>query len=163
MLIVWRRFWYARSPKSHLYRLQKICLSKMCDRRMFTKATKVSFFTFFFILFVIIPLFFSPKEQWLCMICAETREIWKKSGAWFFKTLPKYILPGQQSSSYRERNSRCSKYGKTIRDDDSSSDEDRKPWPRVDRRNSSTESTHGSLYEGCTKFTWTYCVKCLTF
>ena len=22
---------------------------------------------------------------WLCKICAEQREIWKKSGAWFFK------------------------------------------------------------------------------
>lgn len=22
---------------------------------------------------------------WLCKICAETREMWKKSGAWFYK------------------------------------------------------------------------------
>ncbi|KAE8741629.1 hypothetical protein FOCC_FOCC012831 [Frankliniella occidentalis] len=28
----------------------------------------------------------SSKEQiWLCKICSETREMWKKSGAWFFK------------------------------------------------------------------------------
>ncbi|GIY90897.1 rabphilin-3A [Caerostris darwini] len=32
----------------------------------------------------------------LCKICAETRETWKKSGAWFYKGLPKYILPVRQ-------------------------------------------------------------------
>ncbi|VVC95875.1 unnamed protein product [Leptidea sinapis] len=26
----------------------------------------------------------------MCNLCTETREMWKKSGAWFFKTLPKY-------------------------------------------------------------------------
>ena len=27
-----------------------------------------------------------PKETiWLCKICGEQREMWKKSGAWFFK------------------------------------------------------------------------------
>ncbi|XKL64863.1 hypothetical protein PGB90_004949 [Kerria lacca] len=30
---------------------------------------------------------------WLCKICAETREMWKKSGAWFYKSMPRYILP----------------------------------------------------------------------
>jgi len=33
------------------------------------------------------------QKQFLCRICAETREMWKKSGAWFFKGMPKYILP----------------------------------------------------------------------
>ncbi|KAF0307168.1 Rab effector Noc2 [Amphibalanus amphitrite] len=33
-------------------------------------------------------------EQWLlCKICAETREVWKKSGAWFFKGMPRYVMP----------------------------------------------------------------------
>ncbi|CAB3387712.1 Hypothetical predicted protein [Cloeon dipterum] len=27
----------------------------------------------------------SSSSNWLCKICAETREMWKKSGAWFFK------------------------------------------------------------------------------
>lgn len=32
----------------------------------------------------------TPKEiAWLCKICAESREMWKKSGAWFFKGMPK--------------------------------------------------------------------------
>lgn len=35
----------------------------------------------------------NAQKQFLCRICAETREIWKKSGAWFFKGMPKYILP----------------------------------------------------------------------
>jgi len=33
------------------------------------------------------------QRQFLCRICAETREMWKKSGAWFFNSMPKYILP----------------------------------------------------------------------
>lgn len=38
---------------------------------------------------------FNSNRQplWLCKICAETREVWKRSGAWFFKGLPKYTLP----------------------------------------------------------------------
>ncbi|GJQ79793.1 Rph [Trypoxylus dichotomus] len=84
----------------------------------------------------------SSKDNWLCMICAETREIWKKSGAWFFKSLPKYILPEQPNTSGRNlRNSRKAKKGRKFRDD-SSSDEDRPVWPRIERRHSSTESTH---------------------
>ncbi|XP_065334812.1 rabphilin-3A isoform X2 [Cloeon dipterum] len=35
----------------------------------------------------------SSSSNWLCKICAETREMWKKSGAWFFKGMPKYELP----------------------------------------------------------------------
>ncbi|XP_023374480.1 rab effector Noc2 isoform X1 [Otolemur garnettii] len=33
------------------------------------------------------------RPLWLCKICSEQREVWKRSGAWFFKGLPKYILP----------------------------------------------------------------------
>ncbi|XP_048468668.1 rab effector Noc2 isoform X1 [Rhincodon typus] len=33
------------------------------------------------------------RPIWLCKICSERREIWKRSGAWFYKGLPKYILP----------------------------------------------------------------------
>ncbi|XP_068623564.1 rabphilin-3A isoform X4 [Battus philenor] len=42
------------------------------------------------------PLHRSPiysRDQYMCNLCAETREMWKKSGAWFYKSLPKYILP----------------------------------------------------------------------
>ncbi|XP_069680123.1 rabphilin-3A isoform X2 [Periplaneta americana] len=35
----------------------------------------------------------------LCKICSETREMWKKSGAWFFKGLPKYVLPEKKNST----------------------------------------------------------------
>ncbi|KAG8238031.1 hypothetical protein J437_LFUL014999 [Ladona fulva] len=37
--------------------------------------------------------------QWLCKICSETREMWKKSGAWFFKGVPKYKLPEKKPPS----------------------------------------------------------------
>ncbi|XP_028168641.1 rabphilin-3A isoform X1 [Ostrinia furnacalis] len=38
------------------------------------------------------------REQYMCNLCAETREMWKKSGAWFFKSLPKYILPERRAT-----------------------------------------------------------------
>ncbi|XP_069786527.1 rabphilin-3A-like [Narcine bancroftii] len=34
-----------------------------------------------------------PRPLWLCKICSEQREVWKRSGAWFFKGLPKQGLP----------------------------------------------------------------------
>ncbi|XP_067862430.1 rabphilin-3A [Heptranchias perlo] len=34
-----------------------------------------------------------PETVWLCKICSEQREVWKRSGAWFFKGLPKQMLP----------------------------------------------------------------------
>ncbi|XP_065934669.1 double C2-like domain-containing protein beta isoform X4 [Magallana gigas] len=41
-----------------------------------------------------IDTFNSNKQQlWLCKICSEYREVWKRSGAWFFKGIPKYVLP----------------------------------------------------------------------
>ncbi|XP_075760784.1 rab effector Noc2 isoform X2 [Pelodiscus sinensis] len=33
------------------------------------------------------------RPLWLCKICSEQREVWKRSGAWFYKGLPKYIMP----------------------------------------------------------------------
>ncbi|XP_051787207.1 rab effector Noc2-like [Erpetoichthys calabaricus] len=38
------------------------------------------------------------RQQWLCKICSEQREVWKRSGAWFYKALPKYILPPNDNS-----------------------------------------------------------------
>ncbi|XP_055002603.1 rabphilin-3A [Sorex araneus] len=34
-----------------------------------------------------------PHPVWLCKICVEQREVWKRSGAWFFKGFPKQVLP----------------------------------------------------------------------
>lgn len=78
------------------------------------------------------------------MICAETREIWKKSGAWFFKSLPKYILPSQQNVNLNGRG-RGARFSRNYKDDDSSSDDEKKLWNhKLERRNSSTESMHGN-------------------
>ncbi|KAM3660951.1 rab effector Noc2 [Ammospiza maritima maritima] len=41
------------------------------------------------------------RPLWLCKICSEQREVWKRSGAWFYKGLPKYITPLKSSSSSR--------------------------------------------------------------
>lgn len=43
---------------------------------------------------------FSLRDIWLCQICAETREMWKKTGAWFYKSLPSYDRP-QNASTFR--------------------------------------------------------------
>ncbi|XP_052411686.1 double C2-like domain-containing protein beta isoform X2 [Carassius gibelio] len=37
------------------------------------------------------------RAQWLCKICSERREVWKRSGAWFYKALPKHIRPIKDS------------------------------------------------------------------
>ncbi|XP_046410620.1 rabphilin-3A isoform X3 [Neodiprion fabricii] len=68
----------------------------------------------------------------LCRICSETREMWKKSGAWFFKGLPKYVLPDKKLERGRpRRTSRASSWAvvNNLRsleslEPDSSSDED---------------------------------------
>ncbi|XP_063589041.1 rabphilin-3A-like [Penaeus indicus] len=39
------------------------------------------------------------EKVWLCKICAETREMWKRSGAWFFRGIPKHILPPAPNTS----------------------------------------------------------------
>ncbi|XP_076130753.1 rabphilin-3A isoform X1 [Alosa pseudoharengus] len=33
------------------------------------------------------------RLHWLCKICSEQREVWKRSGAWFYKALPKHVRP----------------------------------------------------------------------
>ncbi|KAJ7996843.1 hypothetical protein DPEC_G00222730 [Dallia pectoralis] len=40
------------------------------------------------------------KTLWLCKICSEHREVWKRSGAWFYKALPKYVRPGKEGPSW---------------------------------------------------------------
>lgn len=70
------------------------------------------------------------RNEWLCKICAETREMWKKSGAWFYNQLPRYILPGQKrlgdGPGDRSRNSPAP--------DDSSSSEDERRIAAMTRR-----------------------------
>lgn len=67
---------------------------------------------------------------WLCKICAETREMWKKSGAWFYKSMPKYVLPPKYDkypSTYRmcERDTPWDQtLGNNIKNEEESSSED---------------------------------------
>ncbi|XP_068766014.1 rab effector Noc2 isoform X5 [Struthio camelus] len=42
------------------------------------------------------------RPLWLCKICSEQREVWKRSGAWFYRGLPKYIAPAKSASKRRE-------------------------------------------------------------
>uniref|UniRef100_A0AAR2K9B1 Double C2-like domains, beta n=1 Tax=Pygocentrus nattereri TaxID=42514 RepID=A0AAR2K9B1_PYGNA len=43
------------------------------------------------------------KAQWLCKICSEQREVWKRSGAWFYKALPKHVRPVKDPLSHIRR------------------------------------------------------------
>ncbi|XP_061586841.1 rabphilin-3A-like isoform X2 [Cololabis saira] len=46
-----------------------------------------------------------PRAVWLCKICREQREVWKRSGAWFFKGFPKQFLPSPMPLSKPEAGS----------------------------------------------------------
>lgn len=40
---------------------------------------------------------------WLCLLCSEHRELWKRTGAWFFKAIPNYRHPRQYEESTGKR------------------------------------------------------------
>ena len=68
------------------------------------------------------------REIWLCKICSETREMWKKTGAWFYKGIPKYEIPQRCSNEKplcRDTKAHVEKPVKLgIKCEDSSSEED---------------------------------------
>lgn len=46
----------------------------------------------------------NKETVWLCKICGEQREMWKKSGAWFFKGMPKFSRrPGHEGPNAGRR------------------------------------------------------------
>lgn len=55
------------------------------------------------------------QPLWLCKICSENREVWKRSGAWFFKGLPKYTLPEKKADNSRQTNGKDLKSSHTGR------------------------------------------------
>ncbi|XP_012270565.1 rabphilin-3A isoform X2 [Orussus abietinus] len=104
----------------------------------------------------------SAQRLFLCRICAETREMWKKSGAWFFKGLPKYILPEKKDRGRPRAGSRASGWtlaSSTRRLDsleqDSSSDDDATRRLGLMRRFSTTVSSgdHSSREDAPTSTT----------
>lgn len=72
-------------------------------------------------------ILFSLRDIWLCQICSETREMWKKTGAWFYKSLPSYEIPLKTPttrSASLTSNSRSDRIrNRGIKANDSSSDE----------------------------------------
>ncbi|CAM4773861.1 unnamed protein product [Rotaria magnacalcarata] len=76
----------------------------------------------------------------LCKICSENRELWKKSGAWFFRALPtRSTLPSNVKPSSSVISSVTTKSDSiSIDDDDSSSDERQSNNSRFNRRPSSS-------------------------
>ncbi|XP_031561901.1 double C2-like domain-containing protein beta isoform X2 [Actinia tenebrosa] len=80
---------------------------------------------------------------WLCMLCSEQRELWKKTGAWFFKTIPKYSVP---------RESRSREFGSIPRNRSDTGSSSRhsedfgRTWTPVTRRSKDTFSGDTSSY-----------------
>lgn len=70
----------------------------------------------------------SLRDIWLCQICAETREMWKKTGAWFYKSLPIYDVPShlvtKRSTSLTSTPRPERKVNRGIKVIDSSSDDE---------------------------------------
>lgn len=59
-----------------------------------------------------VDTFSAQREQiWLCKICSETREMWKKSGAWFYRALPNYVVPEKKAEGASKYNSSRSRNG----------------------------------------------------
>ncbi|XP_046683642.1 uncharacterized protein LOC124369634 [Homalodisca vitripennis] len=68
----------------------------------------------------------SRKEViWRCKICAETREMWKKTGAWFFKAIPKHVLPVKKTTYGEQPTTGASRVKSSELEEESSSDDDR--------------------------------------
>ncbi|XP_018339752.1 PREDICTED: uncharacterized protein LOC108747030 isoform X2 [Trachymyrmex septentrionalis] len=78
----------------------------------------------------------NAQKQFLCRICAETREMWKKSGAWFFKGMPKYILPEKKERGWCRPSHRTSTWtiGGPCRSMDSTDAQDSSSDDDVTRR-----------------------------
>ncbi|CAG0896762.1 unnamed protein product, partial [Cyprideis torosa] len=79
---------------------------------------------------------------WLCKLCSEKREIWKKSGAWFFNSLPAYVLPQRDSmgaGGMRYGNGRATSVN---RNSSSSTAQKQKPgWIKMNERSSESGTT----------------------
>lgn len=73
-------------------------------------------------------LFFFHRNICLCHVCSEVRDIYKKTGAWFYKGLPNYELPSHSNdasqSDVREASSKVAKTTKLGMEIESDEEED---------------------------------------
>ncbi|XP_025162069.1 rabphilin-3A isoform X3 [Harpegnathos saltator] len=69
----------------------------------------------------------NAHRKYLCLICAETREMWMRSGGWFFKSIPKFIPPKKKergwTSTWAIKTSQNKSSESTDQQDTSSDDE----------------------------------------
>ncbi|XP_014478223.1 PREDICTED: rabphilin-3A-like isoform X2 [Dinoponera quadriceps] len=68
----------------------------------------------------------NAHRKYLCLICAETREIWMRSGGWFFKSMPKFIPPKKKERGWTSTWAigRQNKSSESTDQQDSSSDDE---------------------------------------
>lgn len=97
-------FRFLRSPKVICEDCQKAVCSK-CSIDLIVKRTSTTAPTSAAAAAVVhgttTPASVATLVQVLCKVCSLTREIWKKSGAWFYKGIPKYDLPPPVQPQYR--------------------------------------------------------------
>lgn len=79
---------------------------------------------------------FNQQMISLCKICSENRELWKKSGAWFFRSLPQRA----NSTSSNKTSTNAKKKQSLSNDDDSSSEDRQSQSDRFNHRGSSFAS-----------------------
>ncbi|UJR33670.1 hypothetical protein I4U23_021102 [Adineta vaga] len=83
----------------------------------------------------------------LCKLCSENRELWKKSGAWFFRALPsRSTLPSTVKPSSSAISSVTTKSDSISIEDDSSSDDRQSTGSRFNRQPSPTTATTNNHY-----------------
>ncbi|KAM4710148.1 rabphilin-3A isoform 2-T2 [Discoglossus pictus] len=75
-----------------------------------------------------------PHSIWLCKICSEQREVWKRSGAWFFKGFPKHELPQPMPVNK-------SKPQKPTTDQNATETPEQKRYPRTQNRGQAEVTT----------------------
>ncbi|KAI1293691.1 Rabphilin-3A [Halotydeus destructor] len=78
------------NEKFHMFSTQRCHRCKDCEKAVCSKCG-------------VDTITMDSETVWLCKICSETREMWKKSGAWFLGSLPTYTLTSHSRPSSRNR------------------------------------------------------------
>ncbi|XP_038869799.1 rabphilin-3A-like [Salvelinus namaycush] len=88
-----------------------------------------------------------PCSVWLCKICSEQREVWKRSGAWFFKGFPKQFLPSPMPISKSRESSaqRASEPQEPAASDPRAAGD--QPQPQAQAQARGPEESHAPSYD----------------
>lgn len=91
------------------------------------------------------------REICLCHVCSEIRDVWKKTGAWFYKGLPNYELPNHTTATNTPaietppRIIRTTKLGMEIEESDDDDDDEQDCIDNSNNKNVSDYIKQGSF------------------